>query len=569
MTLYLRYRPFFWLLYSLLLFAVLLAGFEFFYFLTDDAFISFRYISNHLDGRGYVWNPAPFIPVEGYTNFLWIVLLEGIWRISGIEPPLSSTLMSLLFSLLTLLLAFVFVLKMRLGEPLRAYRVELAFFIVLAMVTNRTFLAWTSSGLETALFGFLFVSWVYVALYLCHRFILWGFLTTALASLLYLTRPDGILYVLISFLLVSVAAFSRLRGNPGAASLGSFATLLPLLPVPCHLLWRRSFYGQWLPNTYYAKTVGFWPESGVRYLGAFVLEYGLLFWFLVGVVAAFQRRDSLAVFVRGLLTDRTINRGSILVAIIATELLHIAFFTFYIGGDHFEYRIYNHLIAFIYISFAFFLYALVWPGARSAILLLGFLACASFIPWTHYYATKDLNTRGQTYLLARPIAGFFPPPVSYYVEIFDELQHWLIGHSVGMRHQEHKIFLQFMAAKAPERSHRWGEAERMDDDYPVLAAPCVGVLGWRLPNIAIIDTHGLNDYVVARSPVPGDREQRQMAHSRVPPPGYLACFEPNVTGRYDSGKPELLIRKRERPMTAERIRACEKRYIERLGGGGD
>jgi arabinofuranosyltransferase len=78
--------------------AALVLGWKLFLFLTDDAYISFRYVSNSLLGHGYVWNPPPFRPVEGYSNFLWVVLLDGIWRIAGMAPPESSVLVSLLLS---------------------------------------------------------------------------------------------------------------------------------------------------------------------------------------------------------------------------------------------------------------------------------------------------------------------------------------------------------------------------------------------------------------------------------------------------------------------------------------
>ena len=44
----------------------LFLGWRLFWFLTDDAFIAFRYISQAHDGHGYVWNAPPFQPVEGY-----------------------------------------------------------------------------------------------------------------------------------------------------------------------------------------------------------------------------------------------------------------------------------------------------------------------------------------------------------------------------------------------------------------------------------------------------------------------------------------------------------------------
>ena len=46
------------------------AGWQLMWFLTDDAYISFRYLSNALRGYGLVWNPPPFQPVEGYISAL-------------------------------------------------------------------------------------------------------------------------------------------------------------------------------------------------------------------------------------------------------------------------------------------------------------------------------------------------------------------------------------------------------------------------------------------------------------------------------------------------------------------
>src|SRR5574341_796899 len=73
-------------------------GWREFWFLTDDAFIAYRYVSNSLHGYGYVWNPEPFRPVEGYTSFLYLVILEAVWHLFGKEPPDSANYISLLFT---------------------------------------------------------------------------------------------------------------------------------------------------------------------------------------------------------------------------------------------------------------------------------------------------------------------------------------------------------------------------------------------------------------------------------------------------------------------------------------
>jgi len=143
--------------------AGLYAGWRLFWFLTDDAYIAFRYISNSRLGYGYVWNAPPFKPVEGYTSFLWVALLDGVWRVTGIAPPEAANSISLAFAAGTLLLTAVLVWRMRLTPALERYRLALLALVLLGTLSNRTFLAWTSSGLETAMFNFWLTAWLFVA----------------------------------------------------------------------------------------------------------------------------------------------------------------------------------------------------------------------------------------------------------------------------------------------------------------------------------------------------------------------------------------------------------------------
>ena len=52
-----------------------LHGWRYFGYTSDDAYISYRYARNLADGAGLVWNPGEH--VEGYSNFLWTVLLAA------------------------------------------------------------------------------------------------------------------------------------------------------------------------------------------------------------------------------------------------------------------------------------------------------------------------------------------------------------------------------------------------------------------------------------------------------------------------------------------------------------
>ncbi len=70
----------------------------------------------------------------------------------------------------------------------------------------------------------------------------------------------------------------------------------------------------------------------------------------------------------------------------------------------------------------------------------------------------------------------------------------------------------------------WGV---LRDTASRISVPHLALVGWVLPQVAIIDRFGLNDKVVARSPT-STPPKRKMAHERRPPSGYVDCFQPNV-----------------------------------------
>src|SRR5262245_59619807 len=67
-----------------------------FYWVCDDAFISFRYARQLLDGHGLVFNVGE--RVEGYTNLLW-VLEMALFGAVGVPMPAASVGLSVLATL--------------------------------------------------------------------------------------------------------------------------------------------------------------------------------------------------------------------------------------------------------------------------------------------------------------------------------------------------------------------------------------------------------------------------------------------------------------------------------------
>ena len=160
----------------------------------DDAFIFFRYAENWALGHGPVYN-AGAEAVEGYTSFLWVVLLDFVWSITGLPPPVAANRLGLLFGFRSLCVTARMVWLLPLDARLSRYRVALLATVLAGVVTNATFLTWTSSGLETSLFNFLLLGWVFSALFLQRGSPGWTFGLTASAALLVLTRPEGLLMV--------------------------------------------------------------------------------------------------------------------------------------------------------------------------------------------------------------------------------------------------------------------------------------------------------------------------------------------------------------------------------------
>ena len=540
--------------------ALLVVGWQLFWFLTDDAFIAFRYVSNSQLGHGYVWNPPPFRPVEGYTSFLWVLLLDGVWRLLGVEPPQAANIISLLFSALTLLLVASMVLRLPWKPRLRPWRVVFLALALVGILTNRTFLAWTSSGLETAMFNFWILLWVWAACSVAPSARQLVLVSVAAAGT-YLTRPDGLLLVMATLAMGAVS----LPGWRGRALLVRLAAGTPLLLVAVHLLWRHSFYGEWLPNTFFAKSNGLWWESGWRYALSFCLEYGLAIWLVVVVVALLWRGGAgiFSLFGKGSVPvvtgweARVAAAAPALVCSLAvmTVVAHVVYYTVIIGGDHFEYRVYSQLVPLIWISLLWGLNVLL-PFRVAAVAVLVFALALSWpLGWRHWVKTHQLNRADSTHM-GVGINTDFPPWARPYAWLFDDCQGWLIEHFVCIRHQEHKTFLLEQVADHPTRAQG---ARISDDGFPVMATKTVGYTGWVLPHVNILDLHGLNDYVIARGPLDPQRFRR-MAHEHLPPAGYTTGFAVNVT----FSNVEVRVQPRATPLTAEDIRRLEAQWARWL-----
>ncbi len=505
-------------------------GWQLHWFLTDDAFIAFRFIDSRHQGWGYTWNPPPFLPVEGYTSFGWVVLLDAIWTLFGVEPPDAANAVSLACSLGTLGVTAWACARLGEGHGVQHASLTLMAAVLAATVSQRTFLVWASGGLETALFNLLLASWVLCAMFAKHFSAL---PLATLAAALALTRPEGLLAVAATIATLGAAVALRELPFRRALTRGS-----PLLLVVLHLLGRRVFYGEWLPNTYYAKVVEPWPGAGLRYAAAFVIEYAYVVALPVWAWAAWcwARRCRLQA--------STVAQALAL----ATLLAKLGFDVTVAGGDHFEYRAFSHLVPLFALAFVRGCLGFGLGARACAAALLAFSVISAVLPWTIY--ARDADRYQWPAPPSPPLAARVAWPFRPAAIELDALEAWLVPRGVGVRHHEHRAYWLHQIRTFPSRSD--GARLCAREEHPVAAMATIGVGGWVLRGCTILDLRGLADYVIARMPA----KVGYLGHDRRPPPDYVRRLMPNVF--VNAGR--IVVLPRPRPLREDDIRDTERYY---------
>jgi arabinofuranosyltransferase len=310
---------------------VLLAHQAFYYqdlgaYAVDDAYISFRYAQNLVNGHGLVFNPGE--RVEGYTNFLWTVVVAlFLWL--GLDPSAVAIGLGVLFSLGTLWLAFRFARVASLSNPV------IPIVATFGLALDGSFALWAVSGMESSMFTFLIL-----AALTCY---VWewrkrkpGLLSGALLALAAMTRPEGVLVlgvVVVHQALARLITDRQLLSEGDVVRWGAFAILY--LP---YFLWRYYYYGFLLPNTFYVKVTvqdsTAQQQRGLQHLATFAgLHQGWIMGPLL-LVAVLKRR--FAFWCTALLSVLLVYLGYIV----------------YVGGDWSVGRFFVPTLPFVYILLA-------------------------------------------------------------------------------------------------------------------------------------------------------------------------------------------------------------------------
>lgn len=210
--------------------------------LIDDAGISFAFSRNLLKGELVHQLGAP--PVEGFSNPLWVILVSAILAIYPSD-------ISILKSLSWCFFIYIFIRLTWAGRSDKKilFKHSLIFFF---LAINPSIFIWSFSGLEN---GLLLLLGIELLLIISSKTITTISSATAagvIASLLCLTRPEGLIYSLV-YPTCAIIAYKR-KGSLSNSSV-TIALLIPFITFTCYSIFRYFYFGDLVANTYYAKAI--------------------------------------------------------------------------------------------------------------------------------------------------------------------------------------------------------------------------------------------------------------------------------------------------------------------------
>jgi len=263
----------------------------YFPFFADDSFISLRYSQRLLAGHGLGWNDGE-PPVEGYSNFLWVIgcAVTGLFKRDLVAAARGLGTASSVVAIAAVCFTW---------RPRQVWDFVPALIGARAMALSGTVAVWAIGGLEQPLLIALLGLGLVCLLRLddepdpaapSPRRARWLRIGAAVAfGLLGLTRPDAPL-----LWAAALGAWALARGldRPRWKS----ALVIGLVAAgftAAQLVFRRLYYHDWVPNTAYAKLAFSHARfrEGARYvLDAFATHRGLTVLALLGLPFALWDR---------------------------------------------------------------------------------------------------------------------------------------------------------------------------------------------------------------------------------------------------------------------------------------
>jgi hypothetical protein len=312
-------------------------------FTIDDAYITFTYAKNLVQGNGPVFAPGNYI--EATSSMLWAFLLSPFEFFFQNGAIAGSKILGAA-SLIGTQIIGVFLTRELLRNSPFVYYANLLFSFLLAGTSS--FVVWGTYGMENGLVALLLTSstWLYLKEYRTGQ----GYASAFLIFLLETVRPEGFIYILI-FTIFRFLFFPISTEKDHA----KWAFYWTKILTGCLIIYEGAglyYFGHLMPNTVQAK-VGWdlWGRilSGTAYLTTvFTLPYIILFTAsgcLFFIFLRTQKKSKVKSAIQ-IISDEV--PMIILFSIIFVHLIFVAF----VGGDWMpNARFLSHLTPLILIFF--------------------------------------------------------------------------------------------------------------------------------------------------------------------------------------------------------------------------
>ncbi|TKJ42305.1 hypothetical protein CEE37_01095 [candidate division LCP-89 bacterium B3_LCP] len=211
----------------------------------DDAYILYRYAHNLADHSELTWNVGED-PIEGYTGIALPVILALFAKL-GISPLVMSKIIGIIFYFVS---GFVLHLLLR---KLKVQRLAHAIVLILYFTAPFNFVhAW--SGMETTFFGAILLVCIYALFSNLTPSDKRGPKEAGLILLLLFAgfvRPEGVILAVMSF--IALAYYKRKYDRNEFWRFIVRFCILFVIPGFIYFICRWQYYGQFFPNTFYAK----------------------------------------------------------------------------------------------------------------------------------------------------------------------------------------------------------------------------------------------------------------------------------------------------------------------------
>lgn len=310
----------------------------------DDAYISFRYAENLARHGALTWNVGED-PIEGYTGVAWPVILAAFIKL-GFSPMIVSQGIGVISFALGGLFLFL---------ALRRLRVEVlaSSLTLLLYATTPILFTHALSGMEAMLFVSSILASLCALIYALaaaearrDRSEVVLFIALLFTSL---ARPEGV--ALAALFIVAVGYDRFLSGRKDLRKFALRFLYFYFIPAAIYFYWRVSYYGQLLPNTYYAKTLATVSPAILADIARFwrrffaVPLFAVLFLLIAEIDFIWQK-------LRG---NKILPQGKKLLPALAAGILFVGIITAQLGRSHlianFSHRFYLPFLPFIWLAF--------------------------------------------------------------------------------------------------------------------------------------------------------------------------------------------------------------------------